>query len=153
MEKKLRRFTIVTDKSMRGLGYSRLRDESQYIHTLVLFVFIILWSRPVRTGRIQSAKWYNTNCVRMGYKVYDFKYYGDVDNLKCIYYRGHDGLFREAKQFQQLKDGSYVIKLDITNIWIAKAEADVYVFNPEKRIEGYIKGNTFYGVREDISFG
>jgi len=152
MEKKLRNFTITTDKVGRGLGYMRITDDSCYIHSLTLFMFIILWTTPVKTGKRQTARQVSNRCVEISGKLFDIKYYTDVNRLKCIWYRNPLTAYIKITDFNNYKEGYYVINSPDKHKDIIVSDEDVYLFNPDSKLEGYIKGNTFYAIKE-LSIG
>lgn len=148
MEKKLRKFTITTDKDCGGFGYSRIKDNTHYIHTIMLFMFIIIWTRPVKTGKKQIARQVSNRCVEINSKFYDVKYYSNIDDLKHIWYRNKLNTFIKITEFSNYKPNWYVInspdkaKDEIVN------DEDIYLFHPDSKLEGYIKDNVFYAVKE-----
>lgn len=152
MEKKLRKFTITTDKDCKGIGYTRIKDDTCYIHTFILFAFIILWHTPVKTGKKQVAKQISNRCVEIDSKFYDIKYYTDVDKLNCIWYRSTLGSYIKITEFTQYKPGYYVINSSEKSKDCIISDEDVYLFHPNSKLEGYIKNGVFYATRE-LSIG
>lgn len=152
MEKKLRKFTITTDKEYNGIGYIRIKDDTKYIHSITLFMFIILWTTPVRTGKKQIARQISNRCVEISGKLFDIKYYGNVEDLKCIYYKNTLGTYIKIIDFTNYKEGYYVINSPDKHKDVIITDEDIYLFHPNSKLEGYIKGNTFYAVKE-LSIG
>lgn len=148
MEKKLRKFTITTDKGCGGLGYARISDYTCYIHSLMLFNLILLWHTPVRTGKKQIAKQISNRCVEISGKFYDLKYYADVDTLQCIYYRNKLNAFIKITQFVEYKNNYFVISSPDKAKDEVVSDEDIYLFKPDAKLEGYIKENTFYATKE-----
>ena len=103
MKKKLRKFTITTDKGCGGIGYARIKDYTCYIHSLMLFNLILLWHTPVRTGKKQIAKQISNRCVQIDGKLFDVKYYTDVNQLNRIWYRNNLGTYLKITEFMNYK--------------------------------------------------
>lgn len=148
MEKKLRNFTITTDKGCGGFGYARIKNDTYYIHTIMLFMFIIMFPTPIKLSKKQIAKQISNRCVQINGKLFDIKYYTDVNQLKCVYYRNTFGTYLKITEFMNYKDGYYVINSPDKSKDTIITDEDVYLFNPDSKLEGYVKGNVFYAVRE-----
>lgn len=151
MEKKFRKFTITTDRTCGGLGYTRIKDDTMYIHSIMLFMFIIIWTRPVKTGKKQIARQVSNRCVEIDSKFYDVKYYGNVNDLLYIWYRNNLGTFIKIKEFYKYKDMHYVINSPDKHKDEIVSDEDIYFFNPNSKLEGYIKNGTFYITKEIVN--
>lgn len=148
MEKRIRKFTITTTPGCGGLGYTRIKDETYYIHTFMLFMFIIMFPTPIKIGKRQTAKQISNRCVQINGKLFDVKYYTDINQLNCIWYRNRLGTFIKVKDFFNYKEGFYVISSIERHKDEIITDEDVYLFHPDSKLEGYIKGNTFYATKE-----
>jgi hypothetical protein len=150
MKKQIRNFIITTDAELRGIGYTKLKDDTQIIHTIYIFMFIIGWAIPIKIGKKQIAKWISPITVQVDKKLYDFDYYSNVGTLESIYYKDKYGTWNDIYKFQQLDNGKYALEHPLTSKWIVVDSIDVYLLNPDSKIEGYIKGNTFIGIKSII---
>lgn len=148
MEKRLRKFTITTDRGCHGLGYTCIKDDTYYIHTIVLFMFIIIWASPVKISKKQVAKQISNRCVQINDKLFDIKYYTDVNQLQNIWYRNRLGTFIKITEFNQYKENMFVINSPDKAKDEIVSDEDIYLFHPNSKLEGYIKGNVFYAVKE-----
>lgn len=148
MEKKYKKFIITTDNDMRGLGYNRLKDDTKYIHTICIFVFIICWTTPVKIGEKQIAKQISNKCVEINGKLFDVKYYSIVNNLRHIYYRNKLGSWIKTSEFHKYNDTHFVVNSPEWSEYRVIPEYDVYLFSPNAKLEGYVYNNTFYAVKE-----
>lgn len=148
MKKYKRNFVITIDKAVKGFGYTRLKETTQTIHTIYLFMFIIAWRLPIKTGKIQIAKWISGKTVQIGDKLFDFEYYSNINDLEVIYYRRSNGDWDKSTQYQFLNNGMYIVKDQRIGNFLILDDIDVSVFNPNKDIQGYIKSYKFIGVKE-----
>ena len=147
MEKRFRKFTITTEKGCGGIGYTRIKEETYYIHTIMLFMFIIMFPTPIKIGKKQIARQVSNRCVEINSKFYDIKYYTEINNLKHIWYRNKLNTFIKITEFSNYKPNWYVINSpDKTKDEIVNDE-DIYLFHPDSKLEGYIKDNVFYAVK------
>lgn len=148
MEKKLRKFTITTDKGTKGLGYLCIADNTCYIHSLTLYIFIILWTTPIKIGKKQIAKQISNRCVEISGKLLDIKYYTDVNRLSCIWYRNKLNTYIKITAFSEYREGCYVISSPDKHKDEVVSDEDIYLFHPNAKLEGYVKDNVFYAVKE-----
>jgi len=145
-------FIITIDKDVRGLGYTKIKQDTFTIHTIMLFMFIIAFTTPRRLGKRQIANWNNSLTVEISGNFYNLSYYGDISALTHIYYRNSLGTFIKATKFHQVTYDMYLIFDDVTGKWITISNSDVYIFKPDSKLEGYINGNEFIVVKE-LSIG
>lgn len=152
MEKKYRKFTITTDKDYKGLGYAYIKEETAYLHSLTLFMFIILWTTSVKTGKRQTARQIGTKCVEIDGRFYEVEYYADVNNLPHVYYRNKLGVYIKTNNFNKYSDDNYAIG---SPEWTGDKiipKYNISIFKPDSKLEGYVKNNIFYAVKE-LSIG
>ena len=146
--KKFRRFTIVSDPKFRGLGVNSLNEGQYWLHTITLFIVVICFTTRIRRGELYPAKFINGITANIGPITYTIEYPGDVHQLNKVYYRNKLNTILASRTFHQFTHDKWALYNEVDGQWMVLDSHDVYIFNPNMKVEGYVSGNTFYAVKE-----
>jgi hypothetical protein len=144
---KKRNFLIFIDKDVRGFGYIKMKEDYVINHLFVLFMFTIciIQNRPL--GEKQIAKWITSTGVKIAGVSYTI-HFRNYDGLKCIYYRNKFNTIIKSYDFRFIFNDKIAILDEVKGLYEVYDIIDVYIFNPEKDLEGYILDYVFIPVKE-----
>lgn len=140
----MKRNKIITiDPDIRGLGYMRMKHDGYMEHIIILFIFTICFTRPIKYSKLTKAIQFSPSIVLIDDKPYEHNYAGDLNKLQCVWERTNSGKHIKREDFEFV--GNYFM-CKILGVPHLTNYEDVYIFNPDFKVEGYLKNNRFYSI-------
>ena len=103
--------------------------------------YLIMLFKFQKIYEIITANYINPLVVEYRGNYYSIEFDGNLKNKSEIWFRDIEKGYLKTNKFK------FVDEYFIINEKLYKRE-DIYLFKPESRIKGYIKGNIFYGIKE-----
>lgn len=144
---KKRNFLIFIDKDVRGFGYVKLKEDFIVNHLFTLFMFTICYIRNKPLGEKHIAKWITSTGVKIGGVGYSVDF-NNYDGLRYIYYRNKLNTIIKCKIFKFISDDKCALLDEVKGIWEVYDRIDVFIFDPNRNLEGYIVNDMFIPLKE-----